>query len=136
MVHFQDFRNSLRPEFLDDVPKGTAQRSLIETSRAIARKKAGFSDSGTPIILDTNLQAKGLADALRAKGFNVRSVSEIFGKDVGDSGINKLANTLGARVLTRDRGRQIGEGFGSNAIQVDSRVRSVDDIARILGDGL
>lgn len=77
-----------------------------------------------------------MAEALRAKGFNVRSVSEIFGKDVGDQNINSLANSIGARVLTRDRGRQIGEGFGNNAIQVDSRVRGVDGIANFLGSDL
>ncbi len=110
--------------------------SLVNTTRAILRKKAGFSDSGTPIILDTNLEAKGLVDILRVNGFNVRSVSEIFGKDVGDSAINQLANKIGAKVLTRDRGRQIGQGFGNNAIQVDSRVRNFDDILRILKSGL
>ena len=69
-------------------------------------------------------------------GFNVRSVSEIFGKDPGtDIPINKLANILGARVLTRDRGRDSGGGFGSNAIPVDSRIRSIDTIIRILGGG-
>ena len=111
--------------------KGAAERSLVETARAVLQKKAGFSDSGIPVILDSNLETKGL-DALRAKGFNVQSVSEIFGKDVGDPGINDLAETLGARVLTRDRGRQIGEGFGRNTIQVGRRIKSADQIARVL----
>ena len=115
--------------------KGTTG-GLVNTTKAVLRQKAGFSDKGKPIILDSNLETKGLADALRSQGFNVRSVSEIFGKDVGDPAINRLANQLGARVLTRDRGRQIGEGFGSNAINVNSRVRGTDGISRILGDGL
>jgi len=114
--------------------KGANPRTLIETTRAVLRQKAGFSNNGTPIILDKNLERSGLANSLRAKGFNVRSVTEICGKvDPGDPAIDRLANQLGGRVLTQDRGRQIGEGFGSNAILVNARANGLESILRLLG---
>jgi len=97
----------------------------------------GFSEIGKPIILDVNLQRPGLVEALRQKGFNIRSVGEIFGRtDLDDASINVLADRLGAKVLTRDRGREIDGGFWQNAIQVDSRLRSSDEIARFLEHAL
>jgi hypothetical protein len=96
------------------------------------------SNKGVPIILDENLSAKGLAEALRAQGYNVRTVVEIFGQSgIKDPVIRQFAESVGARVLTADRGRQIGEGFGQLAINVSGRVgTSADSIARILADAL
>ncbi len=116
--------------------KKEALGNLVSTVAQVARKKAGFSNNGIPIILDRNLEAKGFADALRAKGFNVRSITEIFGKDPGDVNIDKLAKMIGAKVLTRDRGRQLDGGFGNSAIQVDSRIRSIEGLTRALKSGL
>lgn len=103
----------------------------------VMRQRAGFSAEGRPIILDENLSAKGMAEALRALGHNVRTVREIFGRGgILDSKILELAKALNAKVLTRDVGRQLDGGFFDRAIQVDSRVRSSEGVARILEEGL
>lgn len=79
-----------------------------------------------------------MAEALRSRGYNVRSVHEIFGRGgIKDPVINGLAEAINGRVLTADRGRQMGEGFGRNAIQVDSRVgTNIDALARMLAKEL
>jgi hypothetical protein len=107
---------------------------LVDVFRARARQQGGFADSGTPIILDENMAGRGLAEALRARGFNVRDIKETFGETgVKDPKIREAAEVMGARVLTRDRGRQPGEGFGESGIQVDQRVGTdADALSRIL----
>ncbi len=102
------------------------------------RQQAGFAEKGAPIILDENITGKGVAEALRAEGYNVRSVREIFGKgEITDPVIREFAEVTGARVLTSDRGRQLGEGFGKLAIQVDARVGTdVKGLTRYLGEAL
>lgn len=104
----------------------------------LSLQKAGFSGKGVPIILDENLAARGMADALRAQGYNVRSVAEVFGQNgVKDPAIRQFAESVGARVLTADRGRQIGEGFGRLAIQVPGRVgTNAEAVARLLSEAL
>jgi Domain of unknown function (DUF5615) len=116
----------------------TAARNLAAALSRVTLQKAGFAREGVPIILDENLAAKGMADALRMQGYNVRSVAEIFGQNgIKDPVIRAFAETNGARVLTADRGRQIGEGFGQLAIQVPGRVgANVDVIGRILSNAL
>jgi hypothetical protein len=105
--------------------------------RARALQKAGFSDRGVPVILDENLAGRGVVEALRGQGFNVRSVEEIFGLGTKDPVIREFAESVGARVLTADRGHQVGEGFGQAAIQVNGRVGSdVPTLTRILSDAL
>lgn len=86
------------------------------------------------MILDENITGRGVAEGLRERGFNIRSVEEIFGeRGIKDPQINDVAETTGAKVLTQDRGRQIGEGFGKNAIQVDARIGTdVDALARFM----
>jgi len=93
----------------------------------------GFSRYGAPIIIDSNLGAN-VAATLRAQGFNVRTVAELFGRDPGtDVPIRQLAERIGARVLTQDRGRQAGEGFGRLAVQVDARIANhPNQISRVL----
>jgi RHS repeat-associated protein len=122
----------------DSSPQASTRAGLLGILRARVAQLAGFSPEGTPVILDENIAGRGVADALRGRGYNVRSVQEIFGKGgVKDPVINQLAETIRGRVLTADRGRQIGQGFGRNAIQVDSRVgTSVDALSRILDEEL
>lgn len=116
---------------------GPSRASLVSLLRARALKQAGFADEGAPIILDENLAARGVAEALRKAGFNVRTVAEIFGKNgVKDPVIREFAEAVGARVLTMDRGRQVGEGFGQLAIQVPARVGPhIESLVRILNGG-
>jgi hypothetical protein len=116
--------------------KECAIQSFMRATTNVARKKAGFKDRGIPIILDSNMESKALATHLRNKGHNVRTITEIFGKDPGDMQINMLASKIGAKVLTKDRGRQIDGGFGRNAIQVDGRIRDFNTIERILNIAL
>jgi hypothetical protein len=73
-----------------------------------------------------------MAEALRARGYNVRTVAEIFGADPGDPAIASLAESLCGRVLTnnmRDFGRNIG-------IQIDPRSTTVDTWIRIIEEAL
>jgi hypothetical protein len=114
-----------------------AATALARTLAEVARKKAGFAAEGRAIILDVNLEARGMADALRAQGYNVRTVHEIFGQGkIADEKILELAKTIDARVLTRDVGRQLDGGFFQRAINVDSRVRTPEGVGRILQEGL
>ncbi|MBK6520151.1 MAG: DUF5615 family PIN-like protein, partial [Polyangiaceae bacterium] len=99
---------------------GTPQ--LLPLLRTRLLKQMGFADEGAPIILDENLSSRGTANALRSRGYNVRSVEEIFGRGAKDPTIRAAAEASGTRVLTRDRGRQPNEGFGEVGIQVDERV--------------
>lgn len=90
-----------------------------------------------PLILDENLAGRGVAEALRAQGYNVRSTVEIFGVGAKDPAIRSLAEAVGARVVTADRGRQFGQGFGELAIQVPGQVgQDVSSIVRLLGEVL
>ncbi|HVQ94248.1 MAG TPA: DUF5615 family PIN-like protein [Mycobacteriales bacterium] len=106
--------------------------------RDLLRRRGGFADHGAPVILDENLSARGFADALRARGFNLRSVEEVFGRrGILDPDINQYAEQIGARVLTMDRGRQLDGGFGRLAVQVDARAaRSTQALARLLEQAL
>src|SRR5581483_2897305 len=89
---------------------------------------------GPPIILDVNLNRAGLADELRAAGYNVVPVEQIWGRtDVADSVIKAYADVLNGWVLTSDRGRDIDGGFGQRAIQIDQRATSTASILRVLG---
>ena len=95
---------------------------------ALVRRKAGFADEGIPLIIDSNSMRRGMAEQLRSRGFNVRTVSEIFGQDPGDPAIKSLAEALGGRVLTnnmRDFGRRV-------AIQIDPRATTVDSWIRLI----
>lgn len=101
------------------------------------RHKSGFSSQGTPVILDVSLSSKEMASALRAQGYNVRSVQEIFGRtDLPDDKILELARSIGARVLARDRGHDMDGGFFEAAIVVDQRVKSPETVGRILGGAI
>ena len=99
--------------------------------KALLAKKAGFSGNGQRVIVDENMSSK-LAGQLREAGYDARSVSEMGISGVKDPKLMTLAEQLGARVLTRDRGLQLDGGFGGRAIQIDRRVSSIDGILRIL----
>ena len=74
----------------------------------------------------------GMADALRARGYNVRTVAEIFGADPGDPAIAALAEELGGKVLTNNM-----MDFGRNiAIKIDPRATTLDTWIRLIEDGL
>jgi predicted nucleic acid-binding protein len=95
-------------------------------------KRRGFSADGTPLIIDSNSMRAGMADALRARGYNVRAVSEIFGTDPGDPAIAALAEKLGGKVLTNNM-----QDFGRNiVIRIDPRATSLDTWIRLIGNGL
>ncbi|WP_223807098.1 RHS repeat-associated core domain-containing protein [Montanilutibacter psychrotolerans] len=117
---------------------GAGRDGAIDLVRAldqVIRQKAGFGD-GQAVILDENLAARGMAEALRSQGFNLRSVQEIFGRgNVLDPRILELARRIDARVLTRDVGRQLDGGFHERAIIVDYRVRSPEQVGRVLREG-
>ena len=107
---------------------------LTDTLKAVLRLRAGFKDTGVPIIVDNSLgiNPNRTAETLRARGFNACSVTEIFGPDPGDAAIRQLAEFLEGRVVAVDRGREFMGGFGRACIRIDGRVRSVDSIIRIV----
>jgi hypothetical protein len=66
-------------------------------------------------------------------GYDAISVNEIFGQDPrNDDPIRECADEWGARVVASDRGRDPGGGFGSRIIRVDGRVRTVEQVIRIV----
>jgi hypothetical protein len=96
------------------------------------KRLAGFADEGIPLIIDSNSMRRGFAEQLRSRGFNVRTVDEIFGADPGDFVIKDLAETLGGRVLTnnvRDFGRDV-------AIRIDPRATRIETWIRLIEEGL
>jgi RHS repeat-associated protein len=114
--------------------EGAAKRALAGQLagglRAALRSKAGFADEGLPLIVDNSLgvNPQRVAAALRSRGYNARSVTEIFGPDPGDAAISQLASQLSGRVLSVDK-----TGFGALRIPIDPRVRQVDSVLRIVG---
>jgi RHS repeat-associated protein len=94
-----------------DDEKAKARASLLSILRTRIRQLAGFSNTGTPLILDENVMNRGLAEGLRARGYDVRSVVEVFGKTgVDDETIRSVANSVGGRVITnnvKDFGRDV-----------------------------
>lgn len=107
---------------------------LSGAMRGLLAGKAGFTGSGPRYILDENMSPR-IAEQLRGLGFNVRSVPEMGLSGTKDPELKQLAELLGARVITRDRGRQIDGGFGGLAVNVDRRVTTADGIARLLEGG-
>jgi hypothetical protein len=102
--------------------------------RARLAQQAGFGGSGPRIIVDENLPSSW-AQGLRGAGYDARSIAEMEIQGAADVQINQLAEQVGARVLTRDVGHQLDGGFGPNAITIDSRVRSLDSVLRLIGGG-
>lgn len=102
---------------------------LSSGMRVLLKRKAGFVDEGVPVIVDNALGAnpERVAAALRARGINARSVTEIFGPDPGDVAIRQLAEQIRGRVLSADK-----TGFGRLRIRIDARVRQADDAVRLV----
>ncbi|MFB8395187.1 DUF5615 family PIN-like protein [Streptomyces yangpuensis] len=100
--------------------------------RELLVKEAGFTGNGQRIIVDENMSPK-FAAQLRDAGYDARSVSEMGLNGTKDPELMRFAEQVDARVLTRDRGRQMDGGFGSRAIQIDRRITSIDGILRVLG---
>lgn len=120
-------------------PKPAAEASsgatqLSTAMRNLVAQKAGFSGSGPRLLVDENI-GQSVAGGLRNAGYDARSVAEMGLRGAPDSQLGTLADQVGARVLTRDIGRNPGGGFGPNGIVLDDRVRSLDSILRILGTG-
>jgi hypothetical protein len=111
-------------------------RIVMQLVDAVMARSAGFADDGARIIIDSNVARSGLAEALRQRGYNVRTVQEIFGADPGDRVIREVAERLGARVLSNDRGRILGEGFPNIGIFVPQGLRNPDTYARIIDTAL
>jgi hypothetical protein len=101
---------------------------------ALLAKKAGFSGTGTKLVVDENVDPD-VAGYLRAHGYDAVSIRQMGLAGVGtrDDVINQLAQQLGAKVVTYDRGRQIvSGGFGSNAIQIPYQITTPAGILRIV----
>ncbi|MFE8973758.1 DUF5615 family PIN-like protein [Streptomyces cyaneofuscatus] len=111
-------------------PVGDAAAGMTE----LLARKAGFTGNGQRIIVDENMSPK-FAAQLRNAGYDARSVSEMGLSGAKDPQLMQFAEQVGARVLTRDRGRQMDGGFGSRAVQIDRRITSIDGILRVLGGG-
>jgi RHS repeat-associated protein len=125
---------AIRRARIENAATDQARRVFLGGLRSRLLQQAGFAEKGAPIILDENLMGSGVVEELRTAGYNVRSIKEIFGKTgIKDPVIREFAEITGARVLTADRGKQLGEGFGKLAIQVDARVgKDVPTLLRIL----
>ncbi|MCC7540626.1 MAG: DUF5615 family PIN-like protein, partial [Deltaproteobacteria bacterium] len=111
---------------------GTIQ-ARAQQVQAQARRASGFAEQGTPIILDENIAGRGTADALRARGYNVRDVHELGLSGADDPDITRLAESVGGRVLTQNR-----VDFPVHVrIVTDARVRThVDSLARVIDRAL
>lgn len=73
-----------------------------------------------------------VAEALRARGINARSVDEIFGLDPGDPAIMEVLEALNGRIVASDRGAVPGTGFWNLRIKVPQRLRTVDEVVRLV----
>jgi len=88
-----------------------------------------------PLIIDESLGvgSNALASQLRSRGFNARSVKEIFGTGrIDDIDIRKLAEQIGGRVVASDRGRDLAGGFGRLTVKIPQRSRRTDSVVRLI----
>jgi hypothetical protein len=82
---------------------GSTRNELVDVLRERLRQVAGFKAEGRPLILDENVTNQTLLDGLRSRGYNVRSVYEIFGRfGTDDLDIIKLVDALDAKVITNN----------------------------------
>lgn len=113
---------------------GACQQQVATSLTQVLLQRAGFSESGVPLIVDTSLGASStaVATALRAKGYNARSVLEVFGTGrVDDIDILNLAKNLGGRVIAADKGHDFLGGFERLTIKIPNRLRNVDSVIRL-----
>jgi hypothetical protein len=127
----------------------TAAKALWRVGRAAvgwaaaryALWRAGFSREGLPLIVDESIGVVGgpnaAAQALREAGFNARSVLEIYGRGgIQDPQIAGLARQIGGRVVTYDKGAQLGQGFGQLAIRPKGVIRDPTELVRFVQGAL
>jgi hypothetical protein len=110
-----------------------AEVGLAYQMRAVAMKQAGFAADRMPLVLDEGFSH--LASGLRGLGFNVRSFTEVFGegaRGTKDADILKFAEQIGAKVISADRGRDVGGGFGKNVIRMPGNGVSVETASRLI----
>lgn len=95
-----------------------------------------FANNGKPkVIVDASMESKALVEALRKAGYDAVTVTDLFGTSarVGDDAIRVAADSVGAKVLTRDRGRNMLDGGGfPNGIVVPNRIQSPSEIIRFV----
>ena len=111
-----------------------AQNQLASSLRVFAQQQAGFAGDGEPLIIDNSLPISParVATDLRARGYNARSVGEIFGRDPGDRAIKDLADVIDGRVIASDVGHDIAGGFGERWLKIPGQVRTMDSVIRLL----
>jgi RHS repeat-associated protein len=115
---------------------GGGRKEVLGLLTERVKQLAGFAEQGKLYILDENVASKGLAEGLRALGYNVRSTTEIFKKEgTKDPVIIKLADTIGAKVITnnvKDFGRP------RTVAIPDTKARTPEQMAQFIeriGDG-
>jgi len=114
-------------------------RNLIARMRSVA----GFKNTGKPYLIDENVynslpvdEREGFINDLRAAGYNARSVKEVFGRDPGDDVLKIFAEQTETEVVSKDKGKDIGGGFGRTANKAVSiglrRLPQQNNTARLL----
>jgi len=105
--------------------------TLLPLFKQLLMNKAGFTGRGIPLIIDSNIETPELVRFLNSKGFEARTITQIFtsGDKLKDPSIYSVAQALGYRVLTMDRGRDIGGGFGKLGIVIPSKLKLSNDEA-------
>ncbi len=113
---------SVGPNVVSRAPlvSNASQTFLVGVLKARALQLAGFAERGTPVLVDPSSGIPmATINALRAQGFNLRTVDEAFGTGkLLDPVIRQWAERAGVRVLNFDRARDIGGGFGPQGIRL------------------
>ncbi|MFI6024521.1 DUF5615 family PIN-like protein [Amycolatopsis magusensis] len=117
---------------------GRARSELVSQLVKRTGDLAGFTGKGTKLIIDENFSKRGLAPYLRSKGYDARSVEEmgLAGQKIPDDKVKMVAEAVGAKVVSKDRGRNFGGGFGGIQIKLPERVKSDSDVLRLIEEAL
>jgi RHS repeat-associated protein len=85
-----------------------------------------------PLVIDASLGAnpQAVAELLRIAGFRAATVTDLWGADPGDDMIRCWAEEIDARVVTSDRARDPGGGFGQQTLWVDQRLTIPSEAVR------
>jgi RHS repeat-associated protein len=122
----------------DEAKLRETRSQLVDVVRRRSISEGGFESEGRPIIVDTSIgtNSTAVAEALRGRGVNARSVPEVFGRGsaVPDEEIRPVANAIDALVVASDRGRAEGgaDPFPGRRVRVPQRLRTVDAVMRVL----
>lgn len=117
----------------------TQRDQLLDLLRSRLLQLSGFTSGEQPLVVDSSLGVNHneVAAALRASGYNARSVEEIFGTiRVSDPAIFQLARSINAQVIASDRGRDLTGGFFDLTLHVPNRVRRVESVIRFVEEAL